>query len=127
MSLIIDVSSSLYCAGLTEDGEEFIGHIFFVRAEAPDGRRWVHVRGFDGVNEEFDEEFGCTYYGDVREEATAKAEALASKVQTHLEAGGKLDPACWNEVDPAYGSNAYDSLDAMGYFKEMEKRAEVPA
>src|SRR5690606_24986507 len=114
MSLIVDVYSALYCAGLTEDGEEYIGHIFFVRAEAPDGRRWAHVQGFDGVSVEYDEEFGCTYYGDIREEASARAEALAAKIKAYLEAGGKLDPTCWNEMDPAYGSSAYDSLDVMG-------------
>lgn len=126
MSLTVGIYSDLYCAGLTEDGEQFIGHIFFVSAEAPDGRRWVHAQSFKGVEEGFDEEFGYPYFGDVRDEATAKAEALASAVRAHLEAGGKLDLTCWNEADPVYGSNAYESLDSMGYFKDREKEVEVP-
>lgn len=122
MALIVDVISALYSAGLTEDGEEFIGHIFFVRAEAPNGQRWLHSRGFDGVISEEFEDSGVDVFYDNRDEASAAAEALAEKVRQHLAAGGKLDPTCWHEGDPAYGSKAYDSLDSMGYFKEREKQ-----
>lgn len=121
MSLTIDVTSALYSAGLTEDGEEFIGHIFFVRATAPNGQRWMHVRGFDGVTSEEYEDSGVLVFGDNRESAGEAAEKLADKVRAHLASGGKLDMEMWGEVDPVYGSQAYDSLDSMGYFKAREK------
>lgn len=122
MSLTIDVISALYNAGLTEDGEEFIGHIFFVKAEAPDGRRWLHNRGFDGVTSEEFEDSGVNVFYDNRDKASSDAEALADKIRAHLANGGKLDPAHWNEGDPMYGSSAYENLDATGYFKEREKQ-----
>ena len=121
MSLMVDVISTLYNAGLTEDGEEFVGHIFYVRAEAPNGQRWLHVKAFDGVTSEEYEDSGVMVFGDDREAAAEGAERLASKVREHLASGGKLDLDCWNEVDPAYGSDAYERLDLMGYFYEREK------
>lgn len=121
MSLNVDVIANNYNAGLTEDGEEFIGVIFRVQITASNGQRWIHTQGFDGVTSEEFEDSGVLVFSDNQEEAGEAAEALAAKVRTHLEEGGKLDPFHWMEADPAYGSQAYDQLDRTGFFKDREK------
>lgn len=124
MSLEVSVNSALYRAGLTEDGEDFVGYVFFVQVTAPDGRRWVHGQTYDGVRCEPNEWTGADDFVDVRDAASASAEKLASKVRAHLASGGQLDPVCWNQVDPVYASDAYESLDSLGYFKAQEKQRE---
>jgi hypothetical protein len=117
----VSAVSDLFNAGPTEDGREFHAELYYVQAEAADGRRFAHFATFKGAERVEDGETGCVYFEDNREAASAKAEALAAKVRTHLETGGKLDPAHWREVDPAYGSDAYAELDAVGFFKAREK------
>ena len=49
------------------------------------------------------DEEGFSHVADVREEASAAAEALAARV----EAAGEVDLAYWVATRPAYGSAAY--------------------
>ena len=37
-------------------------------------------------------------------------------------AGRRLDAAHWVEIDPSYGSDAYQDLDAVGYFAARERQ-----
>ena len=120
MTLRIAVISDLYKAGVTEDGQDFVADRFYVMVEAPNGQRWVHGASFDSTKQEFDDEDGFPYFPDFRIEAKEKAEALADKVRAYVTAKGLLDLDHWHEVDPAYGSDAYQEKDSWGYFKQRE-------
>jgi len=103
MEYQVEVGSKLYQAGFTEDGEAFIAESYFVAVEFSDGQRLQHQVTFPGASYEEDEDgFG---YVDVREEAKAKAERLASAVRK----SACINKEFWVEVDPSYGSQAYQS------------------
>lgn len=103
------VRDDLIQTGWTEDGDVALKRRHYVVAETPNGARFAHDRVFVGH-----------LHGD--DEAAQDAAALLTKVEAHLAIGGKLDPDHWNEVDPRYGSEAYQSLDAWGYFRARERR-----
>ncbi len=96
-----------------EEGEDcsYIGHRLFLVAEAADGSRFAH-------------DYAVTVHRNDLDAATARMDRLCAHVAVHLAAGGDLDMAHWVEVDPAYGSQAYQGLDALGYFKVRERREE---
>jgi|SRR5579872_6893175 len=123
--LDIHVGSDLFKAGVTEDGQDFIGERWFVQAEAVNGQRWVHIARFDSTKAVDGEDCdGMVFFPDNRVEALGRAESLAANVRLFLNAGGKLTPEFWIEVDPRYGSIAYQTLDNQGYFKDLERKAE---
>jgi hypothetical protein len=101
------VVSDLFNAGRTEDGTPFIAEIFYVVMENAAGRRFRHDATFSGVEVLVDEYEGGTYFADRREEATAKAERLAARVNAAIKTGRGVDMDLWDEVDPAYGSDEY--------------------
>ena len=101
------VASDLYQAGVTEDGRPFIAENYYVIVENAAGRRFAHNVVLNGAVVHFDDEEMCHYFEDVREEAKAKVEALCARISAALEAGRALDATYWNEIDPAYGSDAY--------------------
>jgi hypothetical protein len=112
MPLSFFVSSDLYCAGYTEDGDQFAAERYYVMAETSEGRRFKHVKHFDGTNPTFDEDdegFGHTVFPDLREEASNKATILLDQIESHMNSGGRLDRALWVEVNPRYGSEAYQN------------------
>lgn len=120
------IGSDLFKAGVTEDGADYLGERFYVVVEAPNGQRWVHNVKFDSTKavdggEECD---GMVFFPDQKQEAQDAIQILCDRVEAHLKAGGKLDPAMWSETDPRYGSDAYSVLDNQGYFREMERKAE---
>jgi len=102
--------SDFYQAGYSCDGHPFIADQFYVLIEDEAGRRFRHQVTFNGAqvicNEDTD---GEVVFMDVRSEASAKAEALASRVNAAIKAGVALDSSRWDEVDAAYGSDAYVS------------------
>lgn len=123
MALDICIGSNVYKAGTTEDGEAFTAERYFVEVTATNGQRWVHTVQFDGCRVVADEE-GFDHFLDVRDEARDAVSLVETRVKAHLATGGKLDPVMWREVDPAYGSDAYQSLDNQGYFKDRERQEE---
>ena len=124
------VRDDLVEIGLTEDGEAEIARQFYLVAEAPNGARWGHdYSRLNKVRTMFVDEYDGPVHGWARDdEAAEKAmEALRAKVAGHIAKGGKLDPQHWNEIDPAYGSAAYQRLDAVGYFWGQEVLRAVDA
>ncbi len=124
MELAFDVSSSLVrLATDWEDGTDILGVSYYVTATARGGRRWVHERAFasrlyDVVTDEDGETFQV-----VRD---APGQAQAEALLARIEAAGAVDlVAHWEEVDPAYGSEAYAELDATGYFRDVERMADL--
>jgi hypothetical protein len=105
MKYDISVASDLYNAGRDDDGFPFIAELYYVVLQYEDGRIFRHNAVFLGDELGVDEEDGMTYHNDVRVEALAKAERLAERVRQ----AGKVDFQHWEEIDPAYGSEAYVS------------------
>lgn len=102
-------TSDLYNAGHSCDGHPFIAECFYVMVENAAGRRFRHQATFNGAERLVCEETGEPHFADLREEASAKAERLAGRVNAALAAGLALDSGLWYEVDPAYGSDEYQS------------------
>jgi hypothetical protein len=103
------VASDLYNAGYSCDGHPFIAERFYVVIENEAGRRFQHEANFNGTERLVCEETGDPCFSDLREEATAKAERLAARVNAALTSGNGIDWAYWFEIDPVYGSEEYQS------------------
>ena len=71
------------------------------------GRRFRHQATFNGTIQIVCEETGDSCFPDIRNEASAKAERLASRVNAAFAAGKDVDWTYWGEIDPAYGSDEY--------------------
>jgi len=114
-------ASDLYHAGYTEDGASFVAEVYFVGMENEAGRRFRHAMNFYGAERMTDDE-GIDHFADCREEASAKAERLAARVNAALKAGKGVDLAHWDEVDPAYGSDEYveQGTEAKRVFEERQ-------
>jgi hypothetical protein len=101
------VATDLYNAGYSCDGHPFIAEQYYVVIENQAGRRFRHTTTFNGTQEVVCPESGDSYFPDLRQEASAKAERLVSRVNTALQSGKFLSPTFWDEIDPAYGSDEY--------------------
>ena len=112
--------SDLFDAGRTNDGERFSAEVYYVVVENNAGRRWASYDRFYGARRVVDDE-GWVGFDDLREEASAAAEALASATRRVLESGGKLSVEDWYQVDPAYGSKAYQA-DGIEEIRAYEDR-----
>jgi hypothetical protein len=115
-------ASDLYNAGYSCDGHPFIAERFYVVIENEAGRRFRHEASFNGTERLVCEETGDPRFPDLREEASDKAERLALRVNAALAAGVALDGARWYEVDPAYGSDEYQSqgIEAQRAFADRQ-------
>lgn len=94
-------ASDLKDYGYTEDGEKFIGEVFFVEVRNKRGDCWRHRKLVDGVRKEQWEE-GVVYM-DARTEARAQCEVLVAAIQRK----GTIDTQHWYQAAAAYGSDAY--------------------
>jgi hypothetical protein len=117
------VASDLFNAGYSCDGHPFIAEQYYVLVENEAGRRFRHIAIFNGTERIVCEETGDACFPDLREEASAKAERLATRVNAVLASGNGLeglDPVYWDEVDPAYGSDEYvgQGTEAKRVFQE---------
>ena len=101
------VASDLFNAGYSCDGHPFIAEQYYVIIENTAGRRFRHQVIFNGTQQVICEESGDAYFPDLRQEASAKAERLAARVNAAIQSGQFLSPTFWDEIDPAYGSDEY--------------------
>lgn len=123
MALFFDYRDDLVDLGRDEDGSVVEGRSFYVVAEDDAGHRWAHSHSFlDHVRAVTED--GERYWArrDLAEVEAAVAR-LRERIIAHVEAGGRLDASHWVEIDPAYGSVAYQELDAVGYFAAAERQA----
>jgi hypothetical protein len=90
--------SDVAVIGRTEDGD-VTGHVFYLVAEDDSGARIAHF------NRTRDEE---------------EASDLKDKVSAFVEAGGKLDPTYWNDIDPRYGSEFHARIGDRHLMTESE-------
>jgi hypothetical protein len=112
--------SDLFDAGKDNDGQVFAAEVYYVVIENGAGRRWASYDRFRGARREVDEE-GWVSFDDLREEASAAAEALAAATKEVLASGGKLSLEDWYQIDPAYGSRAYQA-DGIEEIRKYEER-----
>jgi len=99
---MVDVVSTLYLAGITEDGEKFYAEQYHIRVQDKTGKRWFHEATFNGCEIEQTPD-GFDAFGDIRPFAKECADRLAE----HIMWIGKINLQYWYEVDPEYGSEAY--------------------
>lgn len=98
----IGISSIVYLAGQTEDGEDYMAEEYIVVRQQPDGSRQQHVRSFRGCVAHDD------HLEDVREQAEADAQTLIDEIGTI-----GSDDADWLEMPARYGSPAHDEMELM--------------
>jgi hypothetical protein len=112
--------SDLFHAGYSCDGQPFIAEQYYVVIENEAGCRFRHQATFNGTQEVVCPESGDSYFPDMRDQAQAKVNKLAIRVNAALKAGKTLSPTFWYEIDPAYGSNEYvdQGTEAQRVFEE---------
>lgn len=108
MALYFSYRDDLVDLGRDEDNSVIVGRSFYVVAEDDAGHRWAHDHAF------MDHAFSLA-------ECEAAVVRLRDRIAAHVAAGGRLDAAHWGEIDPAYGSAAYQNLDAVGYWAARER------
>jgi hypothetical protein len=115
----VEVVSDLYEAGKRDDGHPFIAEVFFVSITFANGERFRHYASFRGCAVHRDEE-GESYFEDTREAARAAAQQLVDRVL----ASDRINELHWDEVDPAYGSDAYveQGIEAQRAYKDRFDR-----
>jgi len=119
------VHSGLKKFGTTEDGEDYIGEIYYVIAEDKNGNRWVSPETFPGCvvrDDDSDlEGYGIGYYfDDTRAEAQIDAYALIEKMKANSD---NIDIAtAWRKTESAYGSPSHDEGALIEFEREMEER-----
>lgn len=101
--------------GYTEDGYGVFVTDWMVRATFDGGRRFVLNHLFRGEVVVSEEGFSFESRTALKDNG-AKANALAARIWDAVSAGRDLDMVRWSEVDPVYGSEAYDSLVRAGRF-----------
>lgn len=100
------VSSSLYCAGRTMDGEQYIAECYAVILSNARGRQFMFHVTRPGAKQLVDEE-GDIYFSDIRKQAHAEAQDFADAVNDVISVSPLLDATHWHEIDPVYGSEEY--------------------
>jgi len=98
----VRVESEIYVAGQDEFGTDFTAESYHVGVFFLDGSSLRHKVNYDGAEVETSPD-GFDFFGDVREEAKAAAEQLATRVQ----AAGAINPDHWYEGRTVYGTPAY--------------------
>ena len=86
----------------TEDGAVVIGHSYATWITNDYGERLEHFHRFGDAD---------------------SAIRFEERVRAHIDAGGEINRDHWYEIDPAYGSNAYGALVAIGRDPLMEWEA----
>jgi len=103
-----------------DDGHPVIKEVFYVWLTLRNGQRFSHERSFSPLVEV------CPDYGYAvvtgTKEAKAKAAALATRIQAAIDGGAIPDlDGRWHEIEPAYGSDAYQSQGIEAMRCEQEK------
>lgn len=101
------VRDDVFISHLDECGHGVEALCYYVVAEAPNGRRFAHERTFHDA--------GVYGVGE------ALANRLLAAIVKAYVAG--IEPQWdkhWQEIDPAYGSDAYQGLDNERYFRNRE-------
>tara|TARA_R110002073_G_scaffold191799_2_gene350529 strand:- start:284 stop:625 length:342 start_codon:yes stop_codon:yes gene_type:complete len=90
----------------TEDGAPIIGEAWGIYVGNEYGERLVH---------------SASNFTTRDRKGFERAERLAKKVQSHLDAGGEINRDYWVAVDPCYGSQAYQDFGTEAKLIEWER------
>lgn len=102
--LDICIGSSLYQAGVDNEGRAFVGESFYLVATAQNGARYNHHARFKSVVvRRLMDEDATVFFEDIREEVLSKLEALLLKIQQAV----LINLDHWDSADPEYGSAEY--------------------
>lgn len=118
------VRSDVFIIGTSEDGEPVEALQYYVISEKPDGFRLAHEHRFIDTRKVWDAEEGIFFYIRDGGKAERNAERLRTLCEERQAAGGNFDPELWDEIDPAYGSDAWQAKDAedpRGFFAVRER------
>lgn len=96
----------LYMAGTSDDGSQFYAEAYHVIRQDTEGNRELHHRVFRGCDPGRHE--GIQYFGDIRIEARAQADAFMAECKL----GKHDDGFCY--TPPAYGSPAHAAVGDSG-------------
>mgnify|MGYP006935350498 CR=1 FL=1 len=96
----VNINRDMFILGVV-DGENHISEHYFLVAQDPFGARWMHDIKFDKEVREITPD-GHVFH-DVKASALKAVENLLDRVQKR----GYIDDTFWSEIDPAYGSEAY--------------------
>ena len=107
MEMQFFVRSDVVHTGRDETGYPIEGLIYYVVAESESGRRLAH---------------GYTFSDEgIYKRGEERAEKLVRRIERAYKAGEGPDwDAYWYEIDPAYGSLAYQDLDNQKFFRDRE-------
>jgi len=107
MEMQFFVRSDVVHTGRDETGYPIEGLIYYVVAESENGRRLAH---------------GYTFSDEgVYKRGEERANKLLDQIERAYKAGTGPDwGAYWYEIDPAYGSLAYQGLDDQKFFRNRE-------
>jgi hypothetical protein len=100
------VRDDVFCAGRDELGDPVEALAYYVVAQTEAGRRFAHERSFVD--------------GGVWRAGETAANHLLGRIEKAYAAGVELDMDRWAEIDPEYGSLAYQGLDNEKFFRNRE-------
>ena len=98
----IEITSDLFNAGMSEDGEYYTAEMYFITATRKDGKCLAHNQRYHSARA-VDNGDGCMFFVDNRKEILPIVEALCSRIK----ASGVIDDTYWTEIEPSYGSEYY--------------------
>lgn len=114
------VRDDLVKIGIGEDGEDEIGIRYSVVFRNDRGEQWAHNLVTFNVTKRYDAEEGCNFFRRDNGEAKARIEAMCQRM---IDAKRPIVERYWTEIEPAYGSDAYQEIDAIGGHRYAELRA----
>ena len=115
------VRDDLVKLGLDDDGTDIYGLRYYVVAELAGGTRYAHEHSFLDHIKQFDPEDQVTFYRYDDGRAARHANQLLAQIIAATQHGAAPDwLAHWDEVDPSYGSSAYQALDNESFFRNRE-------
>ena len=101
------VRDVLFENGLSEDGELRYVKAWNIYVENDFGERLVHT---------------ASDFTDLDPKGLESAERFAKKVQDQINKGGTIVRSYWYDVDPSYGSKAYQDFGTEAEVIEWERR-----
>lgn len=114
------VASDLFHAGRDlEEGTPIIGTVYYVVATFSDGSRYAHDATFVDTQLVKDDECELGAYYETICDAEEKAEKLCARIAS----ASDINLIHWQEIDPVYGSNQYQTQDTERKYCLQERNA----
>ena len=109
------IQTELYQAGTDECGTPYTAELYTIVAETESGKRFCAPVYFPGCSVGVNPD-GWQCFGDIRKQAMEEARDWLDCFEVW---GGNFND--WQWTDPAYGSEAWISMNGTGYFAARER------